>query len=154
MSAFSKRTMQKAKGYPIPGEELFLDHVHPTIKGHELLAVELVRAMAGEGILRPGSDWETQAVAAAEAKIEAKVDDVAHGLALANLARVLLWAGKDEEAARLARQAREITKASEQVQVSAASILTTVLIEKGELEKRAICCTRPLTICPEPSKSA
>lgn len=130
-----ERSMQKAKGHPIPGKELFLDHVHPTIEGHKLLAVELVKAMAREGVLQPASDWEEKSVAAATEKIEAVVDEVAQGLALANLARVLLWAGKYDEAARLASQAREITNASEQVQVSSASILTSVLIKNGQYEK-------------------
>jgi len=130
-----ERSMQKAKGHPIPGKELFLDHVHPTIEGHKLLAVELVKAMAREGVLQPASDWEEKSVAAATVKIEATVDEVAQGLALANLARVLLWAGKYEEAARLASQAREITDASEQVQVSSAIILTSVLIKNGQFEK-------------------
>lgn len=130
-----ERTMQKVKGHSIPGKEFFLDHVHPTIEGHEILAIELVRAMAREGILQPGNDWEEQSVAIASEKIGAKVDEVAQGLALANLARVLLWAGKDEEAARLAMQARETTDASEQVLVSSASILTSVMLEKGQLDE-------------------
>lgn len=128
-------TMKKVRGHSIPGKEFFLDHVHPTIEGHKMLAIDLVRAMAGEGILRPVRDWEQQSVAAAAAKIDAEVDEVAHGLALANLARVLLWAGKYEEAVRLARQARETTDASEQVVVSSTSILTSVLIENGQLDE-------------------
>ncbi len=130
-----ERSMQKAKGHPIPGKEFFLDHVHPTIEGHKLLATELVRAMANEGILRPEQGWEEKAVSVAEARIDDRVDEVAHSLALANLARVLLWAGKDEEASRLARQARETTVASEQVQVSSASILTSILVEKGQTDE-------------------
>jgi tetratricopeptide (TPR) repeat protein len=130
-----ERTMLETRDYPIPGQDFFLDHVHPTIEGHKLLAMELVRAMAQGGILQPGNDWQETAVAAATAKIDAKVDEVAHGLALANLSRVLLWAGKHEEAARLAKQARETTDASEQVLVSSTSILATVLIEKGQLQE-------------------
>ena len=38
--------MQQNYGQPIPGEEYFLDHVHPTIGGHKILAVALVNAMA------------------------------------------------------------------------------------------------------------
>lgn len=127
-----ERYMQRTKGHSIPGKELFLDHVHLTIEGHKMLAIELIKVLAGEGILQPGNNWEEQSVAAATTSVDAKVDEVAHGLALANLARVLLWAGKDDEAARLARQARETTNASEQVQVSSASILTAILIENGK----------------------
>jgi tetratricopeptide (TPR) repeat protein len=91
--------------------------------------------LASAGIIHPGRDWEEAAASAATANIDAKVDDVAHGQALANLARVLLWAGKHEEAARLARQARATTDASEQVLASSTSVLTTVLIENGQLEE-------------------
>jgi tetratricopeptide (TPR) repeat protein len=130
-----ERYTQKNKGYSIPGKEVFFDHVHPTIAGHKMLAIELVRAMASEGILQPDNDWEEQSVAAAAAIIDARVDEVANGLALANLARVLFWAGKNDEATRLAKQARETTEASEQVLVSSTSILTSILIENGELDK-------------------
>lgn len=130
-----EQAMLKTKGYSIPGTEYFLDHVHPTIEGHKLLAVELVKTMAEERIVEPVGPWQEQAVAAAAASIDAKVDEVAHGLALANLARVLLWAGKDEEAARLARQARQTTADSEQVLVSSTSILTSVLVDSGQSEQ-------------------
>ncbi len=127
--------MQTTRGYPIPGKEFFFDHVHPTIEGNKLLAVELIKTMEEMGILQPASDWQTRAIGVAETNINARVDDVTHGLALANLARVLLWAGKYEEAARLARQARATTTASEQVVVSSASILTTVLVHSGKVQE-------------------
>ncbi len=49
-----KRMLNKKK-HSIPGEEFFLDHVHPTIEGHKLLAVALLEAMSrpGTGPPRP-----------------------------------------------------------------------------------------------------
>ncbi|MFA5516553.1 MAG: tetratricopeptide repeat protein [Desulfuromonadales bacterium] len=140
--------MRKETGHPIAGQEFFLDHVHPTIEGHKMLAVKLVRAMTEAGSLRPVTGWEEQAVAAATASIEAKVDEAAHALALANLARVLLWAGKDEEAARLAKQARATTDASEQVLVSSTSILTSILLEKGNSAKALDLLYETLAVLP------
>ncbi|MFC1845242.1 hypothetical protein ACFLZ5_10725, partial [Thermodesulfobacteriota bacterium] len=127
--------MQKIKGYPIPGEELFLDHVHPTIEGHKLLAVALMESMVDQGLLKLGTDWGEQTIAAVAAKIEGRIDKKTHGQALANLARVLLWARKFDDAARLAKQAQEIAGQYRQVAVDSASILSTVYVNKGQLEQ-------------------
>ncbi len=123
-----ERHMQETKGYRIPGEELFLDHVHPTIEGHKLLAVALVETMAKQGLVRPGPDWGERAIEAVTAKIDSRVDQEANGRALANLARVLLWAGKLEDAARLANQAQEVAGEYRQVAVDSASILSSVYV--------------------------
>jgi tetratricopeptide (TPR) repeat protein len=88
--------------------------------------------MITAGVVSPESNWEPRAVSAAREKIEAKIDKGAHAQALTNLARVLLWAGKKEDAARLAFQASQIPNASEQVQVSSASLLSSLLLDKGE----------------------
>ena len=133
----TERHMQKIQGHSIPGEELFLDHVHPTIEGHKILAVALVQAMVDEGLVRPGSDWGEQTIAVVSTKIEARTDREAHGRALASLARVLLWARKLEDAARLARQAQEIAGEYRQVAVDSASILTSVYVYQGQ-PKRAL----------------
>ena len=127
--------MQEIKGYPIPGEELFLDHVHPTIEGHKILALALIQSMVDQGLVHPGTDWNEQAIAAVTAKIEGRVDQEAHGQALANLARVLLWARKLEDAERLAMQAQDIAGEYRQVAVDAASILSTVYMDQGRPDR-------------------
>jgi tetratricopeptide (TPR) repeat protein len=93
------------QGNPIPGDEYFLDHVHPTIAGNGLLAVALVEAMIEQGVVQPSDAWGEEAIAAVASRIEGGVDKKAHARALANLARVLVWAGKVEDAERLARRA-------------------------------------------------
>ncbi len=92
----------------IPGENLFLDHVHPTIEGHRLLALEILETLAGEDLLRPASGWGEAAIEEVTARVEAGLDPAAQGLALSNLSRVLGWAGKLEEARKLALQAVEL----------------------------------------------
>ena len=121
------KRMQEKKGYPIPGEEFFLDHVHPTIEGHKILAIALIQAMIGKGIVHPGAEWGEEAIASVAAKIESRIDQEAHARALASLARVLLWAGKTEDAARLSRQALDTGGEYRQVAVDATSILVSVL---------------------------
>ena len=91
----------------IPGESLFLDHVHPTIAGNRMLALSIVEKMRVEGIVRPVDSWGDAAIAEIVADVESRLDQPAHGKALRNLARILRWAGKDGEAYRLATQATE-----------------------------------------------
>jgi len=129
-----EKSMQTKKGYPIPGEEYFLDHVHPTIEGHKILAVALIQALVKEGVVQTGAEWGEQAISAVERKIEGRIDKEAHGRALANLARVLLWARKLEDAARLARQAQDIAGEYLQVAVDSASILVSVYAYQGQPE--------------------
>jgi tetratricopeptide (TPR) repeat protein len=97
--------MQSEHGHPILGEEYFLDHVHPTIEGNKILAVALIEAMASQGMVAPGSGWGKESIAAVSKKIEGGIDQREHGRALVTVARVLLWAGKTEDAERLAQQA-------------------------------------------------
>lgn len=93
----------------IPGSELFLDHVHPTIEGNRLLALAIIRRMAEEGFVSPVDGWNESAVGAVAEQHESGLDEEAHAAALRNLSRVLMWAGKDREAERLLDQAAVAT---------------------------------------------
>jgi tetratricopeptide (TPR) repeat protein len=126
------KRMLDMKKHSILGEEFFLDHVHPTIEGHKLLAVALLEAMSSQGLVHPDPDWKGAALAAVTDKIEAGVNPLIQGRALANLARVLLWAGKDEDAARLARQALEVGGKYQEVADNAVTSLATVYVRSGQ----------------------
>jgi lysophospholipase L1-like esterase len=41
----------------IPGDEMFVDHVHPHIHWHQRIADELLEAMAREALTTPVTDW-------------------------------------------------------------------------------------------------
>lgn len=41
----------------IPGDNLFVDHVHPTIRGHQIVAEEIADMMREHGLLKPASGW-------------------------------------------------------------------------------------------------
>lgn len=49
----------------VPGDDLFLDAVHPTLEGHKIIARTLLEIMVESGWVRPGSGWEEQARRAA-----------------------------------------------------------------------------------------
>jgi len=130
-----QKRMQNEHGEPIPGEEYFFDHVHPTIEGNKILSVALIRTMIDQGLVQPDAGWGEQAIAKVAAQIEGGIDNHAQGQALANLARVLLWAGKTEDAARLATQAMDIGGEYQQVAVDASSILTSVAQREGNQQR-------------------
>ncbi len=127
-----EKRMLSTKKHSILGDEFFLDHVHPTIEGHKLLAVALLETMSDQGLVHPESDWRDGALTRVSANIEGGVNPAKQGQALANLARVLLWAGKNDDAARLAKQALDIGSNYREVADNAATSLATAYIRNGQ----------------------
>jgi tetratricopeptide (TPR) repeat protein len=101
-------SMLQEHGHRIPGDEYFLDHVHPTIDANRLLATGLVEKLTAMGIVTPKPDWREVAVEQASRAIEPKIDKRMHAGALRNIAKVFNWAGKSEEAGRMAERALEL----------------------------------------------
>ena len=91
----------------ITGDNWFLDHVHATIDGYRSLALQLVDEMQTQNIAGKSDQWTTQNKQRVQSEVLAQVDDRAQGIALRNLAKVLSWARKYEEAGRLSQQATE-----------------------------------------------
>ncbi len=92
----------------VPGDDYFIDHVHPTIEGNRLLALSLIQAMTAMGRVTPSGNWDQSAVDMVAEQIESSLDNTKLALALKNQAKVLGWAGKAKDASRLARQALEL----------------------------------------------
>ena len=103
----------------IPGEESFLDHVHPTIGVHRRLAVAILETMADGELLRFSPEWGEDAVAEIAQRVEGGIDPQAHALALMKLSKVLGWAGKLQESYRLAGQAAELYPDDSRIQYNA-----------------------------------
>ncbi len=91
-------------GHACFGAEYFLDHVHPTIDVHGLIALWIVEELQGSGWL-PGETLSEIEIAAVQRNVEAEIDVQTQGIAFRNLAKVLHWAGKFDEAAPRARDA-------------------------------------------------
>lgn len=87
----------------IPGGETFLDHVHPTVESHRTLAWEILQVMVAQGLLKAMPDAAT--FDRVTDRILSGIDVHRNALALANLSKVLGWAGKHADAYRLAKQA-------------------------------------------------
>ena len=103
-----KREMSRRRGHPILGEEFFLDHVHPTVEANGLLARELVEQMAAMGIVAVPADWRERLGPAVRAEVLSRVGPDDYARANKNLSKVLIWAGKKEEAQKYVRAAAEV----------------------------------------------
>ena len=92
----------------IPGEEMFLDHVHPTIEGHRMLALAIIKEMKDADWLSLDGGWGDDAISKVEASLMKKVDPKKQGIAMRNLSKVYSWAGKMEDAYGAAKKALEL----------------------------------------------
>jgi len=101
--------MEKVSSEGIPGDEQFLDHVHPSIETHRMLGLAILDQMVEMNVASPASTWNDAAVSNITERVSGSVDEAARAWALATVARVLSWAGKQSEALRLAKRATEMT---------------------------------------------
>ncbi len=127
-----ERRLEADRGYGIPGAETFLDHVHPTIEANRMLAVALIEVMIEQRVLQPSDGWGEEAIARVTAHVEGGLDRTANARAMANLAQVLFWAGKEEEARRPAAEALASGVEEASVVVTAARILGSLSAAQGD----------------------
>ena len=109
-----RRLCELEFGHTILGEEFFLDHVHPTIDVNRRLALWIIEELQAEGIIQ-GKGIHDRTLAdrlkAVETRVLAGIDKRTQAFALRNLAKVLHWAGKFDEAAPRARDVLELLPA-------------------------------------------
>jgi len=92
----------------IPGDSLFLDHVHGTIKAYRELALQLAASMKELNVVKSDFEPGSEKLQAATARVMQRIDVVEHGKALRNISKVYSWAGKKEDADRAALRALEL----------------------------------------------
>lgn len=84
-------------GHGCVGGEYFLDHVHPTIDVHRRLAIWIIEELLWSGDIQgqvPSDDVQLRI----RRRVEAGIDAKTQGIAFRNLAKVLHWSGKFDEA--------------------------------------------------------
>lgn len=126
-------------GHRALGEEYFLDHVHPDVATHGFLARRLLDVMKSHGVLgTPGDGWPLKAEdsARAEAAVMGRIDRLAYGESLHNLAKVLNWAGKREEADRIAVKALQV--APDHIEALFSSIIHGTALERAGKNPEAL----------------
>jgi len=95
---------QRRFGHRVPGHEQFLDHVHLDVEGYRLLALSLLQTLQQAGLVARPAAGNDEAAARVDPLVRGRLDRAAEGQKLRNLAKTLGWAGKYDEAGRLAQQ--------------------------------------------------
>jgi tetratricopeptide (TPR) repeat protein len=103
---FPQLLVDKYGVLPAVGLDCFLDHVHPTLRVHADLGRALAHQLAVEGVTRDFED-STALDERVDRRVRGSLTPYDHVMALNTLAMTLSWAGKNEEALRLAETAVE-----------------------------------------------
>jgi Flp pilus assembly protein TadD len=115
----------------IPGDESFLDHVHPAIEGHQRLAEHILAAAKEKGLVKPSKNLTREDCDAIYARVMQTFDPSFFAARDLNLAKTLKWAGKKEEAA--AALERAASKLQNNAEIH--KMLGSLLIEQGRVEE-------------------
>ncbi len=91
-------------GHQCLGEEYFVDHVHPTIAAHRDLATWIVETLQEMGWITE-NHLNPSVISTIDNKIRGAIVPRDHAISFRNLAKVLHWAGKFDEASRRALDA-------------------------------------------------
>ena len=94
--------------HKIPGEDLFLDHVHPTVDGNRQLALAILDTMIEAKVVAPPDAWNDLAISRITQVVNSGLNSRDQATMLLNLAKVMSWAGKHEEAAGLTEKVLEL----------------------------------------------
>jgi Flp pilus assembly protein TadD len=136
--------IEQASPDGIPGDEHFLDHVHPSIEANRMLALAIVDEMVEMTLATPGPTWNDAVVSDITERVNGSVDAAANAVALANVARVLSWAGKQDEAVRLAERATGMARDPHTV-----FQMLTVLIRDGRREEALLYAEEAARLMPD-----
>jgi Flp pilus assembly protein TadD/lysophospholipase L1-like esterase len=82
----------------IPGNESFLDHLHPTIEKHQLLAEMILQQIQSAGLMKFSRNLSAEERQAILKQGMNDIDPSFFALRDLNLAKTLRWAGKKDEA--------------------------------------------------------
>ncbi len=94
----NRRTAENGDKSGVPGNESFLDHVHPTIEVHQTIAELVLETLAAEKLVHLSRALGPDDKAAIYANGMKGLEPEFFAVKDLNLAKVLNWAGKKEEA--------------------------------------------------------
>ncbi len=131
MDLLSARQPNGKESIFIPGNESFLDHVHPTIRGHQMIAEAIVDLMAQKGLVTVPRKLGEDARKNIYARVMNGLDPKFFALKDYNLAKVLKWAGKREEAKAALMRAADAFDENPEIH----KMLGSFLLDGGDYEK-------------------
>ncbi|MFH1314540.1 MAG: tetratricopeptide repeat protein [Candidatus Eisenbacteria bacterium] len=94
-----RKLAHRRTGSQILGNGFFLDHVHLTIEGNQIMALEIAEKLAHERLVAIASVPDGSSLRTAFSEVEASLDTEYMARMHLNLGKVLSWAGKKDEAA-------------------------------------------------------
>jgi tetratricopeptide (TPR) repeat protein len=94
----NRKTAKNGDKSGVPGKESFLDHVHPTIEVHQAIAELILETLAAEKLVHLSRTLGPDDKAAIYANGMKGLEPEFFAVKDLNLAKVLNWAGKKEEA--------------------------------------------------------
>ena len=53
-----RELFERRSRHEIPGSFLLVDHVHPSISGHQMIAQQILQQMIADGLVHPQPGWE------------------------------------------------------------------------------------------------
>ncbi len=144
-----QRRCHRLLGHTIPGDECFLDHVHPTIEANGDLAAGILTMMLETGLAesRQSPDQIRNLV---QERVTSTLDRKEQALALTRVAQVLAWSGKDQEGLRSAKQAVDVFPESS----AAVSQYGRMLEKNGQVEDAFIQYEAAVRLDPSDSLAA
>ncbi len=126
-----RRLSEKEDPFGIPGNESFLDHVHPTIAMHQFVAELILEKVIENSLTKPSVTLSSQDRAEIYDQGMNALDKRFFLTRDLNLAKTLRWAGKKQEA----RAALENIAASLDDNAEIHQIMGSFLLEDGERDK-------------------
>ena len=144
-----ERECRERFGHAIPGNEHFLDHVHPDIPVHSRLAEEIITRLAADGVVKIDPSWSEEKRRGVFDSIASKIDRERYAERDLNLAKVLGWAGKTAEAEEPLRRAAEVLVDNPEVHLS----LGVVLEKQRRWAEAAESLERALQLDPRSAKT-
>jgi tetratricopeptide (TPR) repeat protein len=141
--------VEEQSEHATPGENQFLDHVHPTIDGNRWLALALLEVMGEQGIAHLTNEWGDALIAQVTQEVESRLDVEAHGIALRNLSRLFRWAGKFEEGRTLGLRAVQMAPSD----AEAHFVVGANVAELGYMDEAIAYYRRALQIQPDYTKA-
>ncbi len=129
--ALVQRSNRGKDALGVPGNESFMDHVHPTVEGHQLLAELIVDEMIRTRLLHPKRQLVREEMDAIYVNGMKALDAQFFVTKDLNLAKVLKWAGKNEEARQVLQRAKG--KLADNPEVH--KMLGSFLLQDGQYEE-------------------
>ncbi|MDQ7783805.1 MAG: tetratricopeptide repeat protein [Desulfomonilaceae bacterium] len=129
--ALADRIKSNGDASGIPGNESFMDHVHPTVEGHQLLAELIAGEMIRGKMAQPARHLSREEMDALYDKGMKGLDTRFFATKDLNLAKVLRWAGKKDESRRVLLRTKEQLGDNPEVH----KMLGSFLLEDGRYEE-------------------